>query len=140
MIVRKLITICSFFSLTILSFNDLGSTPLKVLGTHIDVHLGKAFQQGFQKELRRSWGIDLEVIDGDLVRVSFRSELPANHLREIGICPLGKRRSLVSMMADGSRSYRFKLSLLPDGAYQVKLLFWPGFHLVETVEKVNPDR
>lgn len=84
------------------------------------------------------WNISISSILADeRLKIKFSNQAQAELLRQVRIFPNGSKTSLIQVLADGSMTFDVDMKSLSDGFYQVKLDFWPGFQLVETVGKTT---
>lgn len=85
-----------------------------------------------------SWNISVTESFGNKINITLGTSTQAPRLRRIGIFPAGPGTAVEFAAGDGSMSYELDMSAQPTGAYTVKLDFWPGFHLIKTIENIVP--
>lgn len=87
-----------------------------------------------------SWAIAIEESINNRINVTLPTGAPALQLRRVGIFPQGAGPAVTYVTADGSTSYQLDMSSQPAGSYTVKMDFWPGFHLIQSIENVAAPR
>jgi|GEM_PF-3038903 len=88
-----------------------------------------------------SWGISVEALNsGDLIRIELSTQFQADNFRRVGIFPNGTNTPVGTLQSNGSKIYVLDLSGQPDGFYNIKLDFAPGFNLNKVFQKSTPRR
>lgn len=85
-----------------------------------------------------AWQIGVKETKKDVIDVTLGIPVQVSQVQKLGIFPSGSNSAVVTKTADGSKTYQLDMKGLPDGTYDLKIVFWPGFYVVETLHKTSP--
>lgn len=85
-----------------------------------------------------AWQIGVSETKKDVISVTLGIPEQVSQIRKLAVFPSGSSSAVISKTADGSKTYELDMKGLPDGTYDLKIVFWPGFYVVETLHKTSP--